>query len=124
MYGGYTWGAGGDIYVGLDLPKNSFTAFEFFANTFIHKYSERDILGGLAYKPCLYKGVNSFFRLRAAAEIGTTTHKFIAGGHIGCEYVIGLSPRFDLAIIPQGGYYFNSVQKWRFMTLAGLRCNF
>lgn len=121
--GGYTWQHGGDVYLGLDFPNNSFHGFEVFAHGFFHE-EETNILGGLAYKHCLFRGINSSFRFKVAGSIGTTTHKAIFGGTTGFEYLIGLSPRVDLLLMPEGGYFFNSAQRWRFTTLAGLRFNF
>lgn len=121
--GGYTWQKGGDVYAGIEFPNNSLHAFELFAHGFFHE-DETNILGGLAYKHCLFKGINSSFRFRLAGNAGTTTHKFIFGGTAGFEYNVGLSPNIDFILIPEGGYFFNSAQKWRFTTLAGLRFNF
>lgn len=121
--GGYTWQKGGDIYLGLDFPSDSFNSFEIFARSFFHR-KETNYLGGLAYKYCFNKGINSAFRGKIAGVAGTTTHEAIFGGILGFEYIYAISPSIDFMIIPEGGYYFNSAQKWRVTTMAGLRFNF
>lgn len=121
--GGYTWQKGGDFLIGLDFPNDSFNSFEIFARSFFHT-KETNYLGGLAYKYCFNKGINSTFRGRVAGVAGTTTHKTIFGATLGFEYTCGISPTIDFVFIPEGGIYFNSAVKWRVTTMAGLRFNF
>lgn len=123
VYSGYTWDKGVDTYISIDLPNNLFNSFEFYGNVFISD-EENNYMGGMAYKYSLYRGVNNFFRAKIGAGLGTSIDKFIFNGTAGFEYIHAVSPSIDLMIIPQGGFYFNSVHKWRFSTLAGFRFNF
>lgn len=121
--GGYTWQKGGDVHIGMDFPSDSFNSFELFARGFFHE-KETNYLGGLAYKHCFNKGINSAFRGKVAGVAGTTTHKTIFGGILGFEYIYALSPTIDFLFVPEGGIYFNSAQRWRVTTMAGFRINF
>ena len=123
VYSGYTWNKGVDNYISIDLPNKFFTSFEFYGNVFLSE-EENNYIGGMAYKPSLYRGVNNFLRAKIGAGLGTSIDKFIFNGIVGFEYVYAVSPTIDFMLIPQGGFYFNSVHKWRFSTLGGLRFNF
>lgn len=121
--GGLTYEKGGGAIVGLDFPSNSYHSFEIVGQFFTMK-NENNLLGGLSYKYCFSKSVNSMFRGKVGGLVGTTTHETIFSPVAGFEYIYALSPVVDFLWLTDGGYYFNSEQRWRVSTYVGFRLNF
>lgn len=123
MAGGLTHEKGTDLLIGLDFPSNSYHSFEIIGQYFNTK-QEKNILGGLGYKYCFNKSLNSMFRGKIAGMVGTTTHTTIFAPVGGFEYIYAISPLVDIMGLVDGGYYFNSTQSWRVNLFIGLRLNF
>lgn len=121
--GGLTYEKGGNILIGLDFPNNSYHSFEIIGQYYGSK-TEKNVLGGLGYKYCFNKSLNSMFRGKIAGMVGTTSHKTVFAPVVGFEYIYAISPVVDLLWLTDGGYYFNSVQSWRVNLFLGFRINF
>ena len=121
--GGITYEKGGNGIIGIDFPSNSYHSFVIEAQYF-QSNKEKNFLGGIGYKYCFNKSVNSMFRGKIAGMVGTTSHQTIFAPVGGFEYIYALSPVVDLMFMTDAGYYFNSEQRWRVNTFLGLRFNF
>ena len=121
--GGVTLQGGGNVMMGFDFPSNFYTSFEISMQYYFNG-SEKNYLGGLAYKPCLSKGINSMFRGKIGGAVGTTTHKTIFAPILGFEYIYSPTPVVDFLWLTDGGYYHNTIETWRVNTYVGFRINF
>lgn len=90
-----------EVTLAYEHEKNYRHAWEFFASGYL-KWTECASCGhicpesfwhnyrtygfGAAYKPCVARGRNHFGNLRVGASMGSDTHKFIAGIHLGYEH--------------------------------------
>lgn len=81
--------------------------------SFWHNYNSWHV--GAAYKPCVNRGRNHHGNIRIGASVGSDSHDFVGGVHIGYEHTYTLKHGLELfyqikedVIIPRSGDLFRT----------------
>lgn len=76
---------------------------------------------GLAYKPCVSRGKNTFSRFRFGADVGTCTRSFAAGLEVGYEWIYTLENRLQVVLQEKSEVTFWNKPRFKNGVLVGVR---
>jgi hypothetical protein len=79
---------------------------------------------GIAYKPCVSRGKNSFTRMRFGIDVGTCTRSFALGVEVGYEWVFVTRSGAQLVLQEKSEVTFWNKPRFKNGLLAGVRIPF
>jgi len=115
-----------DFKIGVDIPNKYNNSWDISVRLNFdpdnHQEYFNAYLLGLAYKPCLLKGIDNMFRANFGLGAGTDLNKFLLVPGAGVEYIHSIGFGVDFLISSDLNYYFFAPQKnWRIYLNVGLR---
>ena len=133
---GWLYPSGLDATISLEHETKSHNAWEYFINGYL-KYKTDESVGhitqdsfwknyntwgaGIAYKPCVYRGKNSYGSLRLGASGVSDTEKFIGFVNVGYEHNYALRQGWQLYWQVKGDLCLNAQDLFRTGVVLGVK---
>lgn len=110
--------------INLDFSSTYYSSYELFTE-FYRNYntSYKTIMGGVAYKPALFRNKNSLIKMRFGLGAGVGREEFLLAPQIGWEFSRTVSRNVDILFVNRNQFVFfdKKPDQWRVGFDIGLR---